>query len=178
MSSSSEEPETIMFMRVVERFHSLLRNATMGFVDMDHIQMWVFKTLPPFTYETMTYCILGSMVLWTIVFFFLHNFAIQAFMKMFSSTKWAQTYEKLSDYDRITFTSYCHAIIHASAAAFGSSYALVYADGQPGTCYFYNDQYQHTMWDWQKYFNAMTGGYLMYDIVFCTIVFKKDALMT
>jgi len=33
------------------------------------------------------------------------------------------------------------------------------------------------MYDVQKYFNAMTGGYLMYDMVFCTIVFEKDGLM-
>jgi len=33
------------------------------------------------------------------------------------------------------------------------------------------------MYDVQKYFNAMTGGYLLYDMVFCTFAFKKDALM-
>jgi hypothetical protein len=33
------------------------------------------------------------------------------------------------------------------------------------------------MYEIQKYFNAMTGGYLLYDIIFCTFVFKKDALM-
>jgi len=98
-------------------------------------------------------------------------------MNKFKSTSWAQKYNTLTNYERITFTSYTHAIIHANLAAFGAAYAYVYADGKPGTCYFYNEEYQHTMYDVQKYFNAMTGGYLMYDIVFCTIVFEKDSVM-
>ena len=67
--------------------------------------------------------------------------------------------------------------MHAAAAAYGAFYGMVYADGNPGTCYFYNYEYQAKMHDSQKYFNAMTGGYLIYDIIFCTFVFKKDALM-
>jgi len=85
--------------------------------------------------------VVGSMVLWTFVFFFLHFFAIKAFMNAFRSTKWAQKYFSLSDYQRITFTSYTHAIVHASLATFGALYAYVYADGKPGTSYFYNEQY-------------------------------------
>ena len=62
-------------------------------------------------------------------------------------------------------------------AAYGAFYGYIYADGKPGTCYFYNEEYQQNMYDSQKYFNAMTGGYLIYDIIFCTFVFKKDNLM-
>ena len=68
-------------------------------------------------------------------------------------------------------------MIHAAAATYGAFYGMVYADGKPGTCYFYNPDYQKNMYDVQKYFNAMTGGYLLYDILFCTFAFKKDALM-
>jgi len=118
------------------------------------------------------------MALWLWVFVFLHYFALKAFMEFFQSRTWAKKYLALSEYDRITFTSYVHAIIHANLATFGSAYAYVYADGKPGTCYFSNEEYQSNMYDVQKYFNAMTGGYLMYDIIFCTFVFKKDSLMT
>ena len=76
MSSSSGEPETIMFMRLVESCHTLLRKGTGGMVDMDRIQAYVYKTLPPFTKDAMFAAVIGSMILWAIVFFFLHFYAI------------------------------------------------------------------------------------------------------
>lgn len=83
----------------------------------------------------------------------------------------------LTDYDRLVFTSYTHAIVHAAAATYGAWYGMFYANGKPGTCYFDDLESQKVMYDSQKYFNAMTGGYLLYDIIFCMCVFKNDNLM-
>lgn len=108
---------------------------------------------------------------------FLHHYAIKKIMVANSSEKWASKYFSLSDQDKIVFSSYIHSTIHAWISSLGAIYGFIYADGQPGTCYFYNEHYQNNLFDVSRYFMAMIVGYFIYDVIFCTLCFKKDALM-
>ena len=53
----------------------------------------------------------------------------------------------LDQYDTVLCSSYVHALIHAGFSMGGAMYAYVYADGKVGTTYFYNEEYQNTMFD-------------------------------
>jgi hypothetical protein len=78
---------------------------------------------------------------------------------------------------KIWYTSYMHGIVHGLVSTLGAQYCFFYADGKSGTTWFTDEEYWSQMFPLQRYLCTMTAGYLMYDIIFCSLNAKMDSLM-
>lgn len=67
---------------------------------------------------------------------------------------WAPSkhWHEMSSKDKWWYTSYINAIVHAFISMMGSVYAALYADGKPGTNWFTDREFRHTMFPVQIYF--------------------------
>jgi hypothetical protein len=129
----------------------------------------VHDNLPEFTMKNGLITTAAFAIMWQIEFEILKiflNYVTNNCQKLMPSLKNVQA---LSARDRIYYASYYHGIVHAIFSTIGALYALVYADGQPGTTWFHCPHYHMTMFDVQKYLNLMTVGYLLQDLVFCVL---------
>ena len=58
----------------------------------------------------------------------------------------AKYWHEMSSKDKWWYTSYVNALVHAFISMMGAFYCLVYADGKPGTTWFTDREYRHTMY--------------------------------
>jgi hypothetical protein len=147
-------------------------------IDMDNIQVWVFKNCPEYNMLGGVKASLAFTVMWYIIFVVLHYVMIPMFLGM-KRKAWpsVEHWDKMDYKEKMWYTSYLHGIVHAVFSTLGSYYCFFYADGKVGTTYFTDYEYRHTMFDIQKYLHAFSVGYIFYDLFFCMAVAKMDALM-
>lgn len=82
---------------------------------------------------------MASIVFWSLLMAILHLFIVKPLVAKLRDEK--KGYFVMSDYDTVLCSSYIYAVIHAAFSMTGAMYAYVYADGKPGTTYFYNQSY-------------------------------------
>ena len=131
----------------INNFHSGIETMSFGLIKMDELQVQIFHNLPKFEKDMFFKLTAFSMAFFFIMFLILHYVLIKGFMEYFKQTKWAQKYLTLNKYDSFTFTSYIHSMVHAGIVVIAGIYGFLYANGEPNSVYFYNEEYQSKMFD-------------------------------
>lgn len=126
---------------MLESQHRILRMVTLGFVDMDKIQKWVYDNLPKYNWDLGVKIALVSAFVWFVVFVVSYSAVLSLMAKWRKTYKWAETFWEMTDQDKKFYTSYIHAMIHAGVSTVGGLYSLFYADGKPGTSWFHDSKY-------------------------------------
>ena len=117
-------------------------------------------------------------VFWAVVFLVQHYVLITPFMHAVQKL-WAPSkhWHELSPKDKWWYTSYINAIVHAFISMMGSVYAALYADGKPGTLWWNDAQFRHTMFPVQIYLQLLSLGYIIFDFILCLLLAEKSGLM-
>lgn len=86
--------------------------------------------------------------MWFFVFVILHYALIPVFLNA-KAKSWpsVEHWKSMTTKEKMWYTSYMHGIVHAIFSTYGSFYCFFYADGKPGTSYFTDYEYRHTMFD-------------------------------
>ena len=163
-------------LEAVTKLHDFLRTSV-GF-DMDDFQAKVHREIPEFNRNSFLATLFGSAVVWGVFFLTLHFLVVTPLMSLLRSQKWTKPFHEMNFKQKLYYTSYIHAIVHALVSSAGSIYGFLYADGVRDTTWFHCNLYKLTMFDVQKYFNTISMGYLLQDLVFCLYAAEKfDGLM-
>lgn len=138
-------------------------------IDLDKMQEFVFKNVPPFDASNGFVALVLSLILWTISFYFIHFLVVQPVMKA-SRNSYTEYYHAMSPKGKLYYSSYYLGIFHALISFVGSVYCFIYADGEPETTWFHCNWYKLNMFDVQKYFNMLSIGYLLFQLGLCNYV--------
>lgn len=177
MATTPPPPPTSYGIKLLDMWHTFLYYNTLGFVDMDKIQVWVHANTPAYSDERALKVVAASAFMWFIVFLICKNGTHAYMVANRKKYTWVEPYFAMTPQQVKTYISYIHAIVHAAFSVAGAVYGALYADGNPGTTWFNDHKYANTLWDIQKYLNLVSIGYLIYDGIFCMVVFDTDALM-
>ena len=135
---------------------------------MDKIQTQIHRDLPEFNKTTCLMTLAVAICAWGVFFLTLHFIIVKPFMisAYKGGAKWARKFSEMNNKDQLYYTSYIHAVVHALVSGFGAIFCLFYADGVPNTTWFHCTFYKLHMFDIQKYFQVISIGYLVQDLIF------------
>lgn len=164
----SPDPDVVIddsqqWLNFVELLHDMAYSASGGAIDMDAFQVWVHKTLPPYSLTTAILTIVLGVLVWFVVFLILHYVICKNFVR-------CPQYLKFTEKEKMWYASHWHGIVHALFSGFASIWCFHYADGQPHTTWWLDNYFKLTMFDVQKYLNLFSVAFLIYDSIFCTLV--------
>ena len=132
---------------------------------MNHLSKIINENCPEYNQQNAIFAFSASFVFYFIIFVVLFHI-LQFLIK-------DKFYLDMSLSQKILYTSYYHATIHAAISMLGSLYCFVYADGQPGTSWFHDDSYRFKMFDIQKFLNISSLGYFSFDFGLLCYTFEK-----
>ena len=154
-----------IWLMLLKTCHSITKAITLDYVDLDELQAHLLATIPEYTPKAEIAAVVLSTALWLYLLMMLHFFIGVAMSHFRTTNAHAYRYRRWADRDKLLYSSYFAAVAAAIFTTLGGVYGLLYADGAEGTTWFHSTPYQKSMFNGQKYLNAIRCGYIIYDIM-------------